>query len=130
MKRYVADTHALHWYLTGSPKLGARARTAFDEAAAGGAVVHVSVITLAELFYLNQKVGQVALFAEELRRLHGAAQFVLDALLPDDVPELETDAAVPEMHDRLIVGLARRKGAVCLTRDPEIAAAGVVPTLW
>jgi hypothetical protein len=35
MKRYVADTHALYWYLTASPRLTDAARAAFDEGARG-----------------------------------------------------------------------------------------------
>jgi len=31
MNEYVADTHALLWYLTASPRLSAAAKAAFDE---------------------------------------------------------------------------------------------------
>lgn len=129
MNRYVADTHAVHWYLIGSSRLGPRAR-ASDAGTAGTAVIYVSAITIAELFYLNQKAGQIPLFHDEWKRLREAAQFVLVPLTPDEVPDFELDAAIPEMHDRLIAGLARRLGATCITRDPEIIAGGVVPTVW
>jgi hypothetical protein len=36
---YVADTHAVFWYLTGSSRLGDAARDAFRAAAAGSGVV-------------------------------------------------------------------------------------------
>ncbi len=39
MNHYVADTHALFWYLTGSPRLGAQAKRVFDEGARGQAVI-------------------------------------------------------------------------------------------
>ncbi len=35
MTAYITDTHALLWYLGGSPLLGAAAQSAFDQAAAG-----------------------------------------------------------------------------------------------
>jgi len=71
VNQYVADTHALFWYLTGSPHLGDKAKEAFDE-----------------------------------------------------------DTAVPEMHDRMIVGVARRLNAVCLTRDAAVIASEQVSAQW
>jgi hypothetical protein len=34
------------------------------------------------------------------------------------------------MHDRIIVGVARRLRATCITRDSKIIASGIVPTIW
>lgn len=39
LTHYVVDTHALFWYLTASPRLGAQARMAFDAGARGEAVL-------------------------------------------------------------------------------------------
>ena len=44
--------------------------------------------------------------------------------------EFEQDAAVPEMHDRIISGLARRIGAPVLTNDPLITQWGLVRVEW
>jgi len=57
MRLYVTDTHALYWYLTASPQLSRAARDAFDEGARGEALIHIPAIVLAELYYLNQKLG-------------------------------------------------------------------------
>jgi len=51
MKEYVADTHALLWYLTNSSLLGKDASTAFDEADSGNALIYIPVIVLAELYF-------------------------------------------------------------------------------
>jgi len=128
--RYVADTHALFWYLTASPKLGANARRAFDEALAGRAEIFIPTIVLAELYWLNQKLGRPLVIADELRRLRSAGQFSFVPFMPDDVLDLDADAAVPEMHDRMIAGVARRMGVPCLTRDASIVASGIVPIVW
>ena len=58
MNFYLADTHAVYWYLINSPLLGANASQVFDEADNGNAVIYIPVIVLAELYYLNQKQGQ------------------------------------------------------------------------
>jgi PIN domain nuclease of toxin-antitoxin system len=130
MSDYVADTHALFWYLTNSPRLGRRASLAFDEADRGLAKIHIPTIVLAELYYMNVKLGRPLDFADQLRRLTTSPQFVLLPLLPDDTLDLETDQAVPEMHDRLIVGVARRLNVPLLTRDAQIVASNVVTTIW
>jgi hypothetical protein len=58
MNHYVVDTHALFWYLIASPKLGWGAKSAFDEGVRGEALIYVPAIVLAELFFLNEKVGR------------------------------------------------------------------------
>jgi hypothetical protein len=50
--------------------------------------------------------------------------------LYSDVLSFDQDAAVPEMHDRMIVGLARRLGARCISRDPLIVNSGLVSVVW
>ncbi|MBA3600019.1 MAG: hypothetical protein H0W45_02090 [Acidobacteria bacterium] len=44
MNEYVADTHALLWYLRNSPLLGKNASAAFDEADVGNAMIYVPAI--------------------------------------------------------------------------------------
>lgn len=50
MNFYVADTHALFWYLTNSPSLGPGARLGFDEADTGQAVICVPAIGVVAIF--------------------------------------------------------------------------------
>lgn len=129
MTPYVADTHALFWYLTSSPRLGDAAKAAFEEAARGEAVVLIPSIVIAELYYLNEKAGSPIDFADEYRRLASAGQFTFIPLTADDVAEFDRDRAVAEMHDRIIVGVARRHACPCITRDAQVNGAGVA-TVW
>jgi PIN domain nuclease of toxin-antitoxin system len=130
VNRYVADTHALFWYLTNSPRLGSQASLAFDEADQGGAQIYVPAIVLAELFYMNDKLGRQLDFPTEVQRFGSSSQFVLVPFLPEDVSDFEADRAVPEMHDRIIAGAARRLNATLLTRDPQIVQSHRVATRW
>lgn len=130
MNRYVCDTHSLYRYLTASPRLGTAAKGALDDGVAGMAIIILPAIVLAELFYLNEKAGRPLDFARELNRLRLAAQFRFLAFSPDDVADFEVDKTVPEMHDRMIVGAARRLGATCITKDTEIVASGIVQVVW
>ena len=130
MKYYLTDTHALYWYFINSPRLGAQANLAFDEADQGQALLYVPAIVLAELYYLNKKHGAPLDFAAVLAQLQQSAQFVLLSFDANDVLDFEKHAAVPEMHDRMIVGAALRLGAACLTCDGQIMRSGLVSTIW
>src|SRR5688500_13778777 len=104
MNGYVTDTHSLFWYLTNSSMLGQNASKAFDEADNGAALVYIPAIVLAELYYINEKFGRPMDFAAEYQRISGSSQFVLLPLMPEEVLSFDTDRAVAEMHDRMIVG--------------------------
>lgn len=130
MNEYVADTHALLWYLTDSPLLGKNASAAFDEADAGNAFIHVPSIVLAELYFLNVKLNAPIDFTGEYKKLETGGQFVLTSFEPQDVLDFDADSAVKEMHDRIIVGAARRLNAACLTKDSSITNSGLVKIIW
>jgi PIN domain nuclease of toxin-antitoxin system len=127
---YVADTHALYWYLLGSPMLGAAAKAAFDEGRQGQAIIYLPAIVLAELYYLNVKQGKPIDFASTFAHLQASAQFEMLPLEAADILRFDAHAAVPEMHDRMVVGAALRCGAPCLTRDNQIVNSGLVKTIW
>jgi PIN domain nuclease of toxin-antitoxin system len=130
VRDYVTDTHALFWYLTASPKLGANAQAAFLEGEQGQARIYVPSIVVAELYYLNVKYNQPLAFAQEYERLTEGGQFHFVDFRAVDVLRFDLLAAIPEMHDRMIVGVAHALQLPLLTRDSEIIASGVVHTIW
>ncbi len=69
MKLYVADNHALFWYLTNSSLLGKNASAAFDEADDGNATIYIPAIVLAEFYYLNIKLGSPLVFADVFQKI-------------------------------------------------------------
>lgn len=130
MNYYVTDTHTLFWYLTDSPRLGANALNGFEEGARGEALIYIPAIVLAELYFLNNKVGQPIDFEVSVDQMRNSGQFVFVPFNGEDALSFTQDAAVPEMHDRIIVGVARRFSAICLTLDPAITGSGVCQTTW
>ena len=130
MSDYVTDTHALYWYLTASPKLGTHAQAAFLEGEHGQARIYVPSIVLAELYYLNVKYHQPLVFAQEYERLAGSGQFHFVEFRAADVLRFDALAVIPEMHDRMIVGVAHARQLPLLTRDNEIVASGIIQTIW
>ncbi|MDQ2731074.1 MAG: hypothetical protein M3Y56_05400 [Armatimonadota bacterium] len=75
MSEYVADTHALFWYLTGSPRLGREAPSAFQSAESVTAIIYLPSIVIAELYYLNLKLQSPLNFVQEFSRINDAAYF-------------------------------------------------------
>ncbi len=130
MNRYVADTHALFWYLTNSSKLGPNAMRAFEEGAQGSSIIYVPSIVLAEFYLVNSKFNRPLDFGQVIQQLDSGTQYVLLSFAPYDTIDFDTDSAVPEMHDRIIAGAARRLGAGLITRDRTIIRHAGVPIIW
>jgi PIN domain nuclease of toxin-antitoxin system len=127
---YVVDTHALIWYLTNDKKLGQQASNIFEAAERGETSLVVSAVVVAEMYYANQKHSLFPDFNQMYRRLRSQPYFRFAPLKAQHVLDFDSDAAIPEMHDRIIAGLACRLNAPLLTRDPQIIAAGVTRTIW
>jgi PIN domain nuclease of toxin-antitoxin system len=130
MNEYVTDTHSLLWYLLAAPALSAKAKNAFDEAANGAALIYIPSIVLAELYFLNVKQKHIIDFGSEFQKIRQSGQFVSVPFDSDDVLDFDKDSAVKEMHDRMIVGVARRLNATLLTKDQNIINSNTVKTIW
>src|SRR5574341_936068 len=129
-RAYVLDTVGLIRLLTNDKKLGRQARVVIEAAEQGQTQLVISAVSVAELYYSNAKNGWFSDFAQLYADLESKTHIVLASFDADDVLDFDRDAAVPEMHDRIIVGLARRLGAPLLTSDPVIIQSAVVKTEW
>ncbi len=127
---HVVDTHALIWYLQGSPRLGPQARAIFQAAELGQTRILVSAIVIAEMYYVNQKHRIFPDFSATYRDILRQPYFRLVPFVSDDVLDFPRDDDVPEMHDRIIAGLARRLGAPIITVDSAIAQAAGIVIIW
>lgn len=127
---YVIDTNTLYWYLTVDKKLGKNASSIFGAAERGETQIAVSAIVMAELFYLDKKWKMFQDFATTYQELRVRPEFLFVSFHVEDVLDFPKDSAVPEMHDRIIAGLARRLDAPLITVDPIITASGLVEVVW
>lgn len=75
-------------------------------------------------------MGRPLEFSDEFRNIQQSGLFVFVPFTPQDVLDFDDHRDVSEMHDRMIVGVARRLNASCLTRDAQIVASKIVPTVW
>lgn len=127
---YVADTHALVWYLGGAPSIGASARAAFEAAAGGRDTVVVPAIVVAEMSMLAEKrraAIDVLRVVEVLDRISG---FEVVPLGLSTVLRIRMLDILPDIHDRLIVAEALERGATLITVDQAITASGLVHVVW
>jgi PIN domain nuclease of toxin-antitoxin system len=133
MAAVAVDTHAIIWYLTGDPRLSAKAAAALDGATAMGELIHVPSVCLVELTYLIEK-GRVPLAARERLldalddpgtpcRLAPLDRGVADAL------QFVSRGQVPDLPDRIVSATALALGVPLISRDRKIRASQV-ETIW
>jgi predicted nucleic acid-binding protein len=128
--RYVVDTNALIWYLTADSQLTPAARAIFDAAERGETRLILPAIVIAELYYLNRKRGLYPKFRDLYDRVVSKPYFRIIPFEHEAVLDFDNNVAVPEMHDRMIVGLARHLNASLITSDRLITASGLVTIVW
>lgn len=127
---YVVDTHALIWYRTKDKKLGKQASIIFAAAEQGDTKLIISAISVAEMYYANKKHSWFPDFGATYRQLVSMPYFRFVDFEANHALDFDQDANVPEMHDRIIAGLARRINAPLLTVDPLIKATQALRIIW
>lgn len=127
---YVVDTHALIWYLLNDKKLSVRAKSLFEAAEQHHLMLIVSAIVLAELYYANGKFQWFPDFRVLYNDLISKPYLRFVPFDGQQVLDFDHDYLVPEMHDRIITGLARRLNAPLITSDPLITRANLVTIEW
>jgi len=131
VKRYLADTHALIWFLAQSSRLGRRAARVFDGLGVS-TEVHVSSITLWEVALLHDG-GEVKLadgFSAWCNALAALTGIRLEPLLREDVEQARSLGALRDPSDRLIAGTALRLGVPLLSRDRKMRAERRLRLVW
>lgn len=133
MTDYVADTHALIWYLENSPRFGSQARAAFDACDRGEIRIYVPTICLVEIVYLMEK-GRVSpdmksMLEEELKSGESGLILVdLNADVADQIANVLRDD-IPDLPDRVIAATALALNLPLISRDRKIVLSGL-DTIW
>lgn len=127
---YVVDTHALIWYLLNDKKLSPHAKAIFQSAEHNQIILIIPAVVLAELYYANVKNRWFGDFAALYADLSSKPFIRFMPLDHTHIPDFAEDSAVPEMHDRIIAGAARRLGAPLISSDPLIITAAIVTVVW
>jgi len=127
---YVIDTHAFYWYLQNPKKLSPAADAVFRLAEAGGAIIVVPAIVVAEIFYAAKKQNRNLSLARLLNDIDETAGYILSPLARKQLEELDELHDISEMHDRLIAAEALVQEAIVLSKDPVLANCSSITTVW
>jgi hypothetical protein len=91
--------------------------------------VHTGACALCKT-YLTKQYNWFSNFRSVYLELKAKPYFRLVAVEPDHILDFDGDSQILEMHDRIIVGLARRIGAPVLSTDQQIRRAATVSVVW
>lgn len=129
---YVADTHALYWYLTADRQLSRRVKSLFDALELTGNENHVYVPTLAlaEIIALEEKRGGTAGYDKAVALLNRHPGFSIMPLTSEIVDASRHAAGASELFDRLILATALFLDARLITCDAVLTNLRVVQTFW
>lgn len=133
MSAFVADTHAVIWYILNEHSLSKTARGGFEHAAASGDPVYVSAISLVEIHYLVEKGKLSTTFVDRLESALSDSEAVLVAIpVTFEIAHAVGRIArgeIPDMPDRIIAATALHLGVPLITRDRKIRASSI-QSIW
>lgn len=127
---YLANTHALFWYIKGDPRLSTAAKYVFEKAERGEISIIIPTISLLELLFICKKKNTVGEFREMLKTIHNSINYVihdLDFYVVLACIDLDN---ITEIHDRVITATATMTGAKIITNDRNITESGYADVLW
>ena len=133
VKRYVADTHVVLWWLAGEEKkLGKPAKRVLSGVTIGASGLLLSIVSLWEIAMLNDdgKIVLPAGFGAWCDALESLSGLVVEPLTPGDINEARTLRSLVDPHDRLIAGVALHHGLPLLTADRRMQKEKRLRTVW
>ncbi|NIQ06344.1 MAG: PIN domain-containing protein [Candidatus Korarchaeota archaeon] len=126
-KAYVADAHAIAYYLRGS--LPTDADKAFRQVEREEGTMCFPAIALAEIIYVFEKTKKRERIWEMFNKIDEYPTFLIHPLgeqVLKMVPEIELN----ELHDRIIVATSKLVKAKLVTKDKEIQKSDIIETIW
>lgn len=126
----VADTHALLWWFTNSPKLGSKAAELFQNCEKGASIIFIPSIVIAEALSIFNKKRISFDFKQLFRNITKSENYVI---IPLDLPILQKMIVlqeVPELHDKIIVATAKYLNVPLITKDQILQNLSHLKTIW
>lgn len=107
-----------------------KVKAIYEEAQKGNVKVFIPSIVLAELAYLSEK-QRIDTNISEVKKLQNTYPTITELPLSIEIIEKAFEISdVPELHDRLIAGTAKKINAPLLTNDPDIINSSYVKSIW
>jgi PIN domain nuclease of toxin-antitoxin system len=128
---FVADTHALVWYMTDNPSLSLAAKKILQRADGGEEKIHIPCIVFFELLYLIEK-GKIGIaFGDFVSMFAFSSNYLVEpACVPVIKKSSEISAeVVSDPWDRLIAATSMHLNLPLITRDRTLRRIGL-RTIW
>ncbi len=130
--KHLVDTHALLWFLAGSPQLGGAAKEILQDSASEH---YLPATVLAEACWIVER-GKVPLTVSDvLTAVDNDPRISIIPLDRNVIVRSNRLTEIGEMHDRQIVATAlvlQDQGEIVdlLTKDANIIASGLIAVTW
>ncbi|MCZ7362604.1 MAG: PIN domain-containing protein [Candidatus Methanoperedens sp.] len=128
--RYVIDTVAFIYYLTGI--LHGKAEKIFQSAEKGDMKLIIPSISIGEAIYVFKKQKKSRADEEISKMLENLGKCAYIEVKELELQDWKNVAVsnIPELHDRMVVAIARKYKVPLITNDSEIIRSGEVKTVW
>ena len=127
---YIADTHALLWWFTASPKLGLQAAQIFKQCEEGETVVFVPSIVIAEALSIFDKKRVAFDFRKLLTKITASENYVIVSLDISILKKMIDLKDISELHDKIIVSTAKYLNLPLITNDSVLQDLSYIKTIW
>ena len=124
---FVADTHALVWYILRKAPL--KVRNIFKDAESNNEVIYIPTIALAEMFHAIIKERIQLDYEEALSIIQQNPNY---KIIGFDYSILKEFVKIKgfDLHDNIIVATAKFLDATLITKDGDIIKSKIVKTIW
>jgi PIN domain nuclease of toxin-antitoxin system len=134
LSRFITDTHALHWHLSGDRRLSATARRLFQQADVGEHQILIPGIALIEMVYLVEKERLDASLVNRLLKLLDTVNGSYTVAPLDKGTAIALQSVnretVSDMPDRIIAATARQLDLPLISRDSRISQLTSIEVIW
>ena len=127
---FLADTHALLWWFTDSPKISPRAAEIFEKCEEGENVIFIPSIVVAEALSIFDKKRISFDFKKLFRKMNESENFVIIALDYSVLQKMVDLKDIPELHDKIIVSTAKYLNLPIITKDEVLRGLSHIKTVW
>jgi PIN domain nuclease of toxin-antitoxin system len=127
---FVADTHALIWWFTDSPRLSSKVSEIFEKCEIGDNLIFIPSIIIAEALSIFDKKRVTFNFKSLFKKIHTSEDFVIIPLDYNILQKMIGLKEIPDLHDKIIVSTAKYLKVPIITKDKILQEYPGITTIW
>ncbi len=127
---HIADTHALLWHFTDSPKISSKAKNLFDQCERGECIIFIPSIVIAECLSIFDRKKVNFNFKTLFDQIRKSENYVLIPLDHKILLKMVETREVSELHDKIIVATAKLLELPLITKDSQLLTLKTITAIW